>query len=231
MTSWRAQLLVAATCLILGLLLVPQFRSQRSTDLANQSLNDQASYISGLYRANVDLRDQLTELQHEVDTYRQTDTAGSSNLEDLVREVKRLRIANGEVDIIGPGVRVVITDTVDARHIQDVVNELRSSGVEGMAVGDVRLLTRSVVSSDAEGHILIDNQLVSPPYVITAIGDPDTIESAVNRKGGLLELLRATEKLQIGVEKIAQDDRAAWIKMPKTAIEQQWRFAQPAPPQ
>jgi uncharacterized protein YlxW (UPF0749 family) len=135
------------------------------------------------------------------------------------------------VDITGPGVRVVISDTVDARHIQDVVNELRSSGVEGMAVGDVRLLTRSVVSSDAEGHILIDNQLVSPPYVITAIGDPDTIESAVNRKGGLLELLRATEKLQIGVEKIAQDDRAAWIKMPKTAIEQQWRFAQPAPPQ
>jgi uncharacterized protein YlxW (UPF0749 family) len=228
MKSWRAQFLIAATCLILGLMLVPQFRSQRSTDLANQSLNYQATYISSLYRANVDLRDQLAELQREVDAYKQTNSAGSSNLEDLVREVKRLRIANGEVDITGPGVRMVITDTVDARHIQDVVNELRSSGVEGMAVGDVRLLARSVVSSDADGHILVDNQQVNPPYVITAIGDPDTIEAAVNRKGGLVELLRATEKLQIGIEKITLDDRAAWIKMPKTAIEQQWRFAQPA---
>src|SRR5689334_1065227 len=142
MKSWRAQLLVAAICLILGLMLVPQFRSQRSTDLANQSLNDQASYISSLYRANLDLHDQLDELKGEVTTYQQTDGAGS-NLEDLVREVKKLRIANGEVDITGPGVRVVITDTVDARHIQDVVNELRSSGVEGMAVNNVRLLTRS----------------------------------------------------------------------------------------
>jgi uncharacterized protein YlxW (UPF0749 family) len=227
MKSWRAQFLIAATCLILGLMLVPQFRSQRSTDLANQSLNDQATYISSLYRANVDLRDQLAELQREVDAYKQTNSAGSSNLEDLVREVKRLRIANGEVDITGPGVRMVITDTVDARHIQDVVNELRSSGVEGMAVGDVRLLARSVVSSDADGHILVDNQQVNPPYVITAIGDPDTIEAAVNRKGGLVELLRATEKLQIGIEKIPLDDRAAWIKMPKTAVEQQWRFAKP----
>jgi uncharacterized protein YlxW (UPF0749 family) len=100
-----------------------------------------------------------------------------------------------------------------------------------MAVGDVRLLARSAVSSDADGHILVDNQQVSPPYVITAIGDPDTIEAAVNRKGGLIELLRATEKLQIGVEKIGKDDRAAWIKMPKTAIDQQWRFAQPVAPQ
>ncbi len=228
MTSWRAQLLIALVCLILGLMLVPQFRSQRTTDLATQSLNDQASYISSLYRANLDLHDQLDELQTEVANYKQTNTAGASNLEDLVREVKRLRIANGEVDITGPGVRVVITDTVDARHIQDVVNELRSSGVEGMAVDDVRLLTRSVVSSDADGHILVDNQQITSPIVITAIGDPDTIEAAVNRKGGLLELLRATEKLNIGVEKIAQADRNAWIKMPKTAIDQQWRFAQPA---
>lgn len=227
MKNWRAQLLVAGICLILGLMLVPQFRSQRSTDLATQSLNDQATYISSLYRANLDLRDQLDELKQEVTSYQQTDGAGS-NLEDLVREVKKLRIANGEVDITGPGVRVVITDSVDARHLQDVVNELRSSGVEGMAVNEVRLLTRSVVGSDADGHILVDNQQVAPPYVINAIGDPDTIESAVNRKGGLLELLRATEKLQIGVEKIATDDRAAWIKMPKTAIDQQWRFAAPA---
>src|SRR3954470_4134540 len=102
MTSWRAQLLIALVCLILGLMLVPQFRSQRTTDLANQSLNDQDSYISSLYRANLDLHDQLDELQREVNPYKQTNTAGSSNLEDLVREVKRLRIANGEVDITGP---------------------------------------------------------------------------------------------------------------------------------
>src|SRR4051812_44524826 len=123
MSSWRARFLIAAVALVLGFMLVPQFRSQRSTDLANQSLSDQFTYIGSLYRSNIDLRDQIAELQDEVARYARGNE-GSSNLESLATELQRLRIANGEVDIIGPGVRVTLSGgPVDARHLQDAVNE------------------------------------------------------------------------------------------------------------
>ena len=227
MSSWRAQLLLIGVCLILGLMLVPQWRSQRTPDLTTESLSDQATYISSLVQRNRELQDQLRELQSEVDLYKNSNTEGSSTLINLAKELQRLRIANGEVDITGPGVRVSISEAVDARHLQDTVNELRNAGAEGMAVNEIRLLTRSVIGEDGQGHILVDQQQINAPYVVAAIGNPDTLESAANRKGGLFELWRATEKLTIRVDKIAKEDRAAWIKMPKTALEQQWRFAKP----
>jgi uncharacterized protein YlxW (UPF0749 family) len=133
------------------------------------------------------------------------------------------------VDITGPGVRVIINGAIDVRHVQDAVNELRNAGAEGMAVNDIRLLTRSVISEDGQHHIIIDKQQLAPPYVVAAIGNPDTLEAAANRKGGLFELWRATEKLSIEVTKVDPTDRATWIKMPKTALEQEWRFAKSAP--
>jgi uncharacterized protein YlxW (UPF0749 family) len=227
MSSWRAQLLLIAVCLLLGLMLVPQLRSERTPDLTNESLSDQATYISSLVLRNRELQDQVRELQHEVDTYKNSNNEGSSTLINLAKELQRLRIANGEVDITGPGVRVTIHEAVDARHLQDAVNELRNAGAEGMAVNQIRLLTRSVIGEDGQGHILVDKQQIASPYVVAAIGDPATLEAAANRKGGLFELWRATEKLTIQVDKITEDERAAWITMPKTALEQQWRFAKP----
>ena len=227
MSSWRAQLLLIGVCLILGLMLVPQWRSQRTPDLTNESLSEQATYISSLILRNRELQDQVRELQGEVNTYKSANTEGSSTLINLAQELQKLRIANGEVDITGPGVRVTIHDAVDARHLQDTVNELRNAGAEGMAVNEIRLLTRSVIGEDAQGRIVVDKQQIAPPYMVAAIGNPDTLEAAANRKGGLLELWRATESLTIRVEKITEEERAAWIKMPKTAVEQQWRFAKP----
>lgn len=227
MSSWRAQLLLIGVCLILGLMLVPQWRSQRTPDLTNQSLSDQATYISSLVLRNRELQDQARELQAELDTYKTSNSEGSSTLINLAKELQKLRIANGEVDITGPGVRVTISEAVDARHLQDAVNELRNAGAEGMAVNQIRLLTRSVIGEDGQGHILVDKQQIAPPYGVAAIGNPDTLEAAANRKGGLFELWRATEKLTIQVDKIAEGERAAWITMPRTAVEQQWRFAKP----
>ena len=226
MTSWRAQLLIAGVCLVLGLLLVPQFRSQRaSTDVLSQPLTEQAAYITSLYQNNLDLQDQLLQLKNEVNQYQRSDAEGTSSLGSLVKDIQTLRIANGEVDVVGPGVRVTIDGAIDVRHLQDAVNELRSAGVDSMTINDIRLVTRSIIAADDQGNLLVDKQPISRPYVVSAIGNPDTLDAAANRKGGLFELWQATEKLNIRVEKIT--DQNAWLKMPKTAIDNTWRYAQP----
>ena len=63
------------------------------------------------------------------------------------------------------------------RDLQSVVNALWASGAEAIAVGGVRI-GPSVTIRQAGGAILVDNQPVPNPYVVEAIGDPSSMQSA-----------------------------------------------------
>ena len=79
--------MVGMMCLLLGVTLVTQFRTQR---LAHQgvpvSASDQATYISQLYENNTQLRQQVDQLSREIADYEQDSSGGKSNLDTLVRE-------------------------------------------------------------------------------------------------------------------------------------------------
>ena len=47
------------------------------------------------------------------------------------------------------------------------------------------------MGSDGRG-ITVDAQAISPPFVFQAIGDPTTMSTALNRRGGVIELLKGT---------------------------------------
>ena len=65
------------------------------------------------------------------------------------------------------GSRQVILD----RDLQLVVNSLWVSGAEAISVGGVRI-GPNVTIRQAGGGILVDNQPISSPYVILAVGPP-----------------------------------------------------------
>src|SRR5262245_51831128 len=109
MNSTRAQLTLGLICLALGVMLVVQFRSQRAArEEVPQSSTDQATYISQLYDSTSELRGQVDSLRAELDQYQKDSAGGKSNLASMERDVQNLRIANGEVDVTGPGVTVLV---------------------------------------------------------------------------------------------------------------------------
>ncbi|HET9495995.1 MAG TPA: DUF881 domain-containing protein, partial [Chloroflexia bacterium] len=192
MSSIRAQVTVGLVCLLLGVGLVMQFRSQR---LAHQnvpaSATDQAVYISQLSESNADLRRQVEELEGEITRYGQGGGGGSADVEALEENLRALRIANGDAPVSGPGVSVLVEGDANLVELQDLVNELRNASAEAVAVNGVRVVARSAIIGAENGRIAIDRQALSPPYTLEAIGDPDTLVGALERKGGLIALLEA----------------------------------------
>jgi uncharacterized protein YlxW (UPF0749 family) len=188
---WAGLLALTLICLVLGLLLVIQLRTQRA---ARQTPSDQdwAFMIADLVDSNARLRDETAAIQGQL-VELQNAQGGGILLESLVDEVNRLRIANGLVEVSGPGLEVLAATPVSVLDLQDLINELRNAGAEALAINGQRLVAQSAVTTDGSS-ILVDGQAVQPPYRLQAIGDPQNLEAALLRPGGLVSLLRQNNR-------------------------------------
>lgn len=102
-----------------------------------------------------------------------------------------LRVAewmNGAYDMIGPGVEVILSDArpelrgenaawaiVHDEDVLHVVNALTAAGAECVAVNDVRILANTRIRCGGPTIHVRDRRL-TPPFIITAIGDPAALE-------------------------------------------------------
>ena len=93
-----------------------------------------------------------------------------------------------------PGSQQVILD----RDLQQVVNSLWVSGAEAISVGGVRI-GPNVTIRQAGGGILVDNQPISSPYVILAIGPPHSVQDVFERSPGLQRLRLLEGSYGVGV--------------------------------
>ena len=182
-----ARMYITVACFLLGLLAVMQLRTQ--TNLARTqapSLSDQAEVISNLVESNANLRKEITRLENQVDKFGQ---GSGAELDALIQELQKLRAVTGESDVSGPGVEVWLSRDISVPDMQDLINELRNAGSESIAINSRRIIGQSSVTG-GEDAILIDGHPVKAPFVMHAIGDADTLERAIERKGGLVSLLR-----------------------------------------
>ena len=85
--------------------------------------------------------------------------------------------------VTGPGIRITITEVtgrVQADTMLNMVQGLRIASAEAMQVnGQVRIVAQSSFT-DAEGGLVVDGQLLSSPYVIDVIGDPNALAGAMS---------------------------------------------------
>ena len=136
----------------------------------------------------------------------------------------QLAILAGTVKATGPGVRVTITDpagAVRAAGLIDVLQELRDAGAEVIQFGTVRMVAGSYFS-DAGTTITADGQSLSRPYVILAIGDPQTLASAMNIPGGIVDSMK-----RIGAT--ASVDQVTSVTVDALHTPKTPRYAQPVP--
>jgi len=189
MKSRSAQLLLTIVCFILGLLLVAQFRTQRMTGrpLLSASSADQLAMISSLVENNARLREEMEALEEQLSEYQQA--TGRAMLGALVQELNKIRIINGLVEVSGSGVEVTIDGPIGVLDIQDLINELRNAGAEALTVNGERLTLYSVIASTEDGVMIVNGMKPSRPYVLQAIGQPETLETALLRRGGLIATL------------------------------------------
>ena len=159
----RGEFAVVVVCIIVGYLLAAQLRSVQLTGAA--------------------------------------DATNASRLETLRKEVEQLEIAAGRTDVEGPGVTVILQDSTQTNvtgdeadyliHDNDllsVVNELRSAGAEAISLNGERLLANSEIRCTG-AVVTVNGRRYAAPYVIFAIGDPDTLYSALTMRNGVVDVL------------------------------------------
>lgn len=184
-----AQLLVAALLCLVGLLAVMQLRTQIRVvnSVKTRSTSDQAMIISKLVDGNGVLRQTVDKLEEQINRYQST--SEEERLAAMVGDLNRLKILDGSAEVNGEGVEVTVSGRIGASAMQDILNEVRNAGAEAVALNNLRMVDRSVIGSDGSG-LLLDGQRLTAPYVLSVIGPSQTMERALERKGGLLQLLR-----------------------------------------
>ena len=184
------------------------------------------------------LRREVRDLQVELDTIARSRTDAGGALQGLEARARDLAMRAGVTPARGPGIVVTLEDSsasrsptgdpndliVHERDIQTVVNALWGAGAEAVAVAGERLTSGSAVRC-AGNTLLLHGTLRSPPYEISAIGDPASIQRELLGQPGMNRMLAAVQAFGLGfsVER-------STIEMPSSGPAQTLRVARPTEP-
>ena len=135
--------------------------------------------------------DDLRDLQRDVADLTSSNQSVASNntrlrnqLDDIQTRVRRAELNTGYATVHGPGVRI----TVDNRPDVDVDSEIRDedlailvdglfeAGAEAVAVNDQRINALGGIRNTNRA-IHVNGRPVNAPYVVSAIGDPRTLQA------------------------------------------------------
>ncbi|HHU90041.1 MAG TPA: DUF881 domain-containing protein [Clostridiaceae bacterium] len=185
---------LTAVCLVLGIIVAWQYRSVKMNQvLAQYEKKNVSEIIEELLiekNNNENLKQRLQELQREVDTFKAGEMGVKENVEALEQQVLAARIKAGLETVKGAGLIITIEasglKTVEDRHIEELINELKASDVQAISVNDERIVAMSEIRKAGDYIMVNGNQLV-PPYTIKAIGHADNMERSLKLLGGVLE--------------------------------------------
>ncbi len=207
------QVLVAILIGGLALAITWQVRDEPADDYQNARSEDLVELLKSLDAANQRLDRQITDLTNTRDDLLDSSKRSRAAQDQARAQADALAILAGTAPATGPGVVVTISDPdggVDAGALLDAIEELRNAGAEAIAVnGTVRVVGQTYFI-DTDESIRIGGRDVKPPYVIEAIGDTDTMATATQIPGGLVDTIErrggevsVTRKKVVGITALA----------------------------
>ena len=103
--------------------------------------------------------------------------------------IDQLILLSGTAPVAGRGIQVLITGdvySVNSFTILDTVQELRDAGAVAIEVNGVRVINSTYFTDTNEG-ISVNNTKIRSPYKLLALGDPETMSTALKIPGGISE--------------------------------------------
>jgi uncharacterized protein YlxW (UPF0749 family) len=133
-------------------------------------------------------------LQREYRERIDAEAGGNTAVRSLRADAARIEPAAGLRAVSGPALTVSLTDAprasrkpegvkpddlvVHQQDVQAVVNALWAGGAEAMMVMDQRIVSTSAVRC-VGNTLILQGRVYSPPYRITAVGDPAALRAAL----------------------------------------------------
>ncbi len=205
MRTSAGSLAVTAVAVLLGLLVATQFRSREvfSRNLELETPASLTTLVATIAERNSALREEIFDLRLRLESTQGAVSSGSGALAEAERQAVRLDVLTARTAVTGPGVSVRIDGALDDRALADLVNELRNSGAEALAVNDVRVGPRSWFGTTPDRSLAIDGVPVRGALTVRAIGAADVIRVALTRTGGIVgqfELIYPRTRFTVAAE-------------------------------
>jgi len=192
--AWR--LATPVVGLLVGALFVVSAHSSEGSDLRPGRYTDLASLVRGDAHRVEALRQRVSDLQTQVGLL--SGSVDSKQVSKVRREVSRMKGPAGLMPAIGPGVTVTLSDapqgtdsttpdTVDnpnlllvhQQDIQAVVNAMWKGGAQAVTIQGQRVVSTTGIRC-VGNSVQLQGVPYSQPYVISAVGDPTTLQAAID---------------------------------------------------
>lgn len=169
------------TFLVLGILVTNQYMLYKKINLISSPEDPQskALRVSQLYNDNEKLRQQLDIQQQHRDDLQSAASSTEETQQILQKEIEKYQIILGQGKVEGPGVTLSVGHTLMLTQLVDLMNALRNSGAEAIAINQKRVITTTPMDQFKE----------KPNYMIQAIGNQTVLYDSLTRPGGILDLI------------------------------------------
>lgn len=188
---------VSCTALILTMIMFTQFKTVDETDItAIETMRETElrSELASWKEKYEEIETKTQEVETKITEYRQEldNNANTSNV--LESEVKEAESYLGYTSLQGQGIIVTLKDTdnksVNYSHLLQLVNELNIAGAEAISINDERIVSMSDIVTIKDRIVMVNSKKISGPFTVKAIGDKKYFESALNIKGGYIDLMK-----------------------------------------
>jgi len=188
----KANAFAALLAVLLGFAVATQVRQNQVLGLESLRQGELVTILDNATLQSLRLDQEVRNLEATRDALVSGSTDGAAALTAAQERLDALGILAGTARTHGPGIRMTIFDPsgkVTPPLLLDAIEELRDAGAEAIQVGDVRIVASSYFGL-VGARIQVDGQSITQPYTILAIGDPQTMSSAMEIPGGLSENVR-----------------------------------------
>lgn len=212
----KAQYVMGIVCVLLGFMVTLQLRSvsfNRSIKNAQTLRNDELEKELNSQRTlNEDLAKQVEQLTGDIDNYRREAAERSTYASAINEQLNRAEILAGLAEVSGPGVLVKLNDSsargpgnsadfiIHDDDLRKVVNELFAAGAEAISLNNERIIATTAIRCVGP-VVFVNSNKHSVPFTIKAIGNPETLEAALNLRDGVVDILRNLWKIEIEISK------------------------------
>lgn len=167
---------------------------------------------------------ELEYMEEQLEIERTNSTQNNTELEQLENEIKGGNKILGLSEVTGDGIIITVNDSTSLNIFDDpnllvvhdidlinIVNELKSVGAEAISINGQRIVTTSAIECDGN-VVLINGQKIAAPFVIKAIGFPESLKG-INMLGSYVYNLKYDRHLEVKIE--TSDSLKQKITIPK----------------
>ncbi|MDF2546889.1 DUF881 domain-containing protein [Anaerosolibacter sp.] len=217
MKGIKGQVAVAIVCLVLGLVLSIQFKSVQESDIDWGGSTQKSQRISRDLKIEKEEKQQLLGsvdlLQRRMKEIEDVESKEDGLLKNLSAELEKYKMISGVKAVKGKGVIVVVDDPpmgpdypsdlsiimINYDLLLSLINKLNDAGAEAISINDQRIVSNTEIHL-AGNNVNINSVPTAPPFIVKAIGNPNTLESALNIRFGIIWQMKDNYNLQVSIK-------------------------------